>query len=167
VSGGFNTNAAGGYNEKYGYFETSLKLPGGQGMWPAFWLFDSKWSAEEYDIVEELNGQNAIYQTGHASNAVGHGKYQNGGVAASSDPAQSFHTYGLLWTPKGVTWYLDGVPGLSAPLSDVNSMWIIINNAVGAAGSWPGPPSASTTWPQKLYVRYLRVYRANGQACAR
>jgi beta-glucanase (GH16 family) len=166
-SGGFNTNVPGGYNQKYGYFETSMKLPGGQGMWPAFWLFDSKWSAEEYDIMEELNGQNTIHHTGHAANAVGHATFQNNGVMASSDPTQKFHTYGLLWTPKEITWYLDGVPGLTAPLSDVNSMWIIFDNAVGATGSWPGAPNASTTWPQKLYVRYLRVYRSSGQRCSR
>jgi beta-glucanase (GH16 family) len=35
--------------------------------------------------------------------------------------------------------------------------FIILNNAVG--GDWPGPPDASTVFPQRMLVDYVRVYQ--------
>jgi beta-glucanase (GH16 family) len=35
--------------------------------------------------------------------------------------------------------------------------FIIMNVAVG--GNWPGAPDATTTFPQKMYVDYVRVFQ--------
>jgi beta-glucanase (GH16 family) len=162
LSGGFNTNASGGYTTKYGYFESSMKFAGGKGMWPAFWLYNTTQDGGEFDIMEHVNSEMTIEQ----NNAIA-GPVHIGGniVTLSSDPTQNFHTYGILWTPTGQTSYVDGVPGLHTTVSNSELMWIIFDNAVGGPGSWPGQPDGMTTWPQVTYVKYLRVYTPTGADC--
>jgi len=160
LTGGISTY--GHYTPTYGYFEASMQLPTGQGMWPAFWLYDAGYSTEEFDVIEELDGQSITYQTAHQTSST---PQQQDVYSDPFNPTSGFHRYGLLWTPSGTTWYVDGVPGLQTSISDSKPMEIIINNAVGTSSSWPGAPNSSTSWPQTLYVRYLRGYSATSNSC--
>ena len=78
------------------------------------------------------------------------------------DYSAAFHLYGVLWTPTGITWYIDNVPVFSTssyiPTSGNGfpGMYIILNNATG--GSWGGPPDATTVFPNQLEIDYVRVY---------
>jgi beta-glucanase (GH16 family) len=53
-------NSKGKFEQKYGRFEARIKIPQGQGMWPAFWLLgnDSKTAGwpmcGEIDIMENV-----------------------------------------------------------------------------------------------------------------
>lgn len=122
------------FNQMYGYFEASMKLPaGGTGMWPAFWMIakssDNSWMwPPEIDIMEAKGGQPTVnYMTNHVASsypypcsAETNGNSDNGGPVTCGDHYTSFtysgpnftaafHTFSVLWTPTAVTWYIDGV----------------------------------------------------------
>ncbi|WP_343417851.1 hypothetical protein [Candidatus Flexifilum breve] len=46
---------------------------------------------------------------------------------------------------------------LSAPFN--HAFYLILNLAV--AGNWPGYPDATTEFPQRVWIDYVRVYQAN------
>jgi hypothetical protein len=69
--------------------------------------------------------------------------------------------------PTGVVWMVDGEPFYSFDFSGDadfepfhHPFFFIFNIAVG--GNWPGYPNASTKFPQRLVVDYIRVFGANG-----
>jgi beta-glucanase (GH16 family) len=92
----------------YGYVQIEAKTPGGAGTWPALWLLPkSEGWPPEIDIMENWGSTRTIQTTvfWSASGAV---KYAHKTARSSSDLTDSYHTYGLLWRPHSLTWYLDG-----------------------------------------------------------
>ena len=117
----------------YGYFEAEIKLDIKQGMWPAFWLLNTKYvdKRPEIDIVEVLGHEpNRLYHTYHTW-TPDHSQLQGESVIDTSQ----FHKFGLLWEPNRLTWYVDGLPVFTTT-ENVSSqpMYPIINLAVG--GNW-------------------------------
>lgn len=170
TSGRINTRYK--FSRTRGRFEARIKLPIGQGIWPAFWLLGSNidpagWpDCGEIDIMEYLgHDPNRVYGTLHGpgysgGSAVG-GSYtlQEGGFN------EDFHVFAIEWSSDSITWEVDGVsyqtktPGdlpAGAPWVFNHDFFIILNVAVG--GYWPGPPDESTTFPQTMLVDYVRVY---------
>lgn len=135
----------------YGYFEVRAKLPGGKGMWPAFWLTND--STLELDVMELL-GENPtrVYMTYHRSGEQVFQQYLDG-----PDFSGGYHTFAMDWQPTYIRWYVDGV--LRAEYTgDVpaDPMWITLNTAVG--GAWPQDPDTTTLLPQVYDIDYVRVY---------
>ncbi|WP_030438661.1 glycoside hydrolase family 16 protein [Actinoplanes subtropicus] len=153
------------FSQTYGHFEASIKIPKGQGMWPAFWMLGgNNWpTTGEIDIMENVgNTPNTVYGTIHGpgysgANGVG------GNRTIGSPLGDGFHTYAVDWSPNLIVWYLDGSEYFRATPAQINgNTWVfdhpffmILNVAVG--GSWPGNPDASTSFPQTMLVDYVRV----------
>jgi hypothetical protein len=75
--------------------------------------------------------------------------------------------YAVEWEPGEIRWYRDGILYHTARPDLVKGAWVyehpffvILNLAVG--GYWPGNPDASTSFPQRMLVDYVRVYRRAG-----
>jgi hypothetical protein len=159
----------------YGRVEAKIKIPYGQGIWPAFWMLgsdidDVSWpNSGEIDILENIgkaSEEKILYGTIH-------GPGYSGGAGIGSGPydtgvrlADDFHTYAIEWEPTEIRWYFDGVEYFSATPDDVPAgkewvfnkpFFIIMNVAVG--GNWPGYPDGTTTFPQHMTVDYVRVYQ--------
>ena len=155
----------------YGRIEARIKLPVGQGIWPAFWMLGSNISTNpwpecgEIDIMEYL---------GHEPSKV-HGTIHYGRPHAYEGDSYSlpngnfsddFHVFGIIWSEGEIRWTVDGETYLtkrnwSSSLDDFPApfdrpFFILLNLAVG--GTWPGYPDSSTTFPQKMYVDWVRVY---------
>jgi beta-glucanase (GH16 family) len=157
------------FNQMYGYFEISMKLPSGQGLWPAFWLMPipSNWPPE-IDVMENL-GQDThmIYLTNHYSaNYPDPGSPKggsNGTGHSGPDYSAGFHTYGVEWSQGAIVWYIDGVEQgrvtqyVPVARSNFTGMYVIANLAVG--GSWPGSPNASTEFPCQLEIDWIRIWQ--------
>lgn len=160
---------------RYGKMEARIKLPQGQGIWPAFWMMPTDnvygtWpSSGEIDIMEYLGHETTItYGTCHYGNA-----YNDKGSLGSSTTLNSgvfpdaFHTFSIEWEPGEIRWYLDGSQFHSANSSHPDFQtytWpfdqdfhFILNLAVG--GNWPGYPDESTVFPQTMEVDWVRVYQ--------
>ncbi|OJF17292.1 MAG: 1,3--beta-D-glucan 3-glucanohydrolase [Bacillaceae bacterium G1] len=155
---------------KYGRIEARIKLPKGQGLWPAFWTLGADigsvgWPRSgEIDIMEHINNENNTHGVIHWD-AGGHAQY--GGPSHAIDVTQ-YHVYSIEWTPKAIKWFIDGVQFWEANIeNNINSTeefhkehFILLNMAVG--GNWPGSPDGSTVFPARMYVDYVRVYQDSG-----
>ena len=71
-----------------------------------------------------------------------------------------FHTYGFLWTPTGVSWYVDQKLTLTQVNRVTIPMYVLIDLAVGKdpGNLWPGDPDGGTQWPSSVQIDYFRVY---------
>ncbi|MGL5929285.1 MAG: family 16 glycosylhydrolase [Dermatophilaceae bacterium] len=161
---------AGTFAQRYGRFEARIKVPRGQGIWPAFWMLGDDlgsvgWpNSGEIDIMENIGRvPNTVYGTIH-----GPGYSGSGGITGSRTIdrplADDFHTYRVDWGPSSIVWYLDDVeyhrvdPGRLGGNRWVfdHPFFMILNVAVG--GNWPGSPDGSTQFPQQMLVDYVRVW---------
>lgn len=159
---------------RYGRIEARLKLPCGQGIWPAFWMLGVRepkvdWpECGEIDIMENIGREPAtlfgtIHGPGYSGDYGIQGRLDLPGAAPF---AEAYHVYAVDWAPGSITWLFDGRPFFTAtPASlptgarwvfDESPFYLILNLAVG--GHWPGNPDASTTFPQELRVDYVRVF---------
>ena len=166
----------------YGRIEASIKIPRGQGIWPAFWMLGGNidsvgWpTCGEIDIMENI-GKTSDQGTDHGTihgpqtNSCG-GDYNCGGgvggtytLPGGAALADDFHIYAVEWTTNQITWYLDSTPFFTATPAKLPSggtwvftapQFIILNVAVG--GNWPGNPDGTTVFPQQMLVDYVHVY---------
>lgn len=147
------------FSFQYGYVEARLKVPAGQGMWPALWLLpeDGSWPPE-IDIHEIMGSEiHTIYTTLHYT-TDGQNHYSSGGSWIGPDFSAGFHTIGLLWEPHLISWTVDGVERFSVTDSiPQQPFYLLANLAVG--GDWPGSPSSSTVFPAFYDIDYIRVYQ--------
>jgi beta-glucanase (GH16 family) len=148
--------------QKYGYFEARLRVPAGQGLWPAFWLLGKVGASgvNEIDIHEILGQQpSTVYMTVHWGTDYGAGHQADGTSWIGPDFAADFHTFGLEWTPDTIVWTIDGIERQrhAGPTGVPQvEMYVILNLAIG--GSWPGAPDATTAFPASYDVDYVRAY---------
>jgi beta-glucanase (GH16 family) len=183
--GGYNYTSArlltkGKWSWTYGRIEASIKLPRGQGIWPAFWMLGTNISAAgwptcgEIDIVENIgntNDQSKAHGTLHGPQNGGDynggagvgGTYTLPGGAALAD---GFHLYAIEWTTNQIKWFVDNNQYFTATPATLpgGGTWVftqpqflLLNLAVG--GRWPGYPDATTVFPQQMLVDYVRVYK--------
>jgi len=155
----------------YGKIEARIKLPYGKGIWPAFWTLGQNiasvgWpTCGEIDIMELIGGgvnDKKVYGTAHW-NSNGHASYGGNYSLGTGIFADAYHIFSITWDSKMIRWYVDGFNYVSIDISPAGlaafqkNHFILLNLAVG--GNWPGSPDASTAFPQKMYVDYVRVYQ--------
>ncbi len=157
----------------YGRMEARIKIPRGQGIWPAFWMLGTNitsvgWpSCGEIDILENIGREpTIIHGTVHGpgysgGNGIG-GPYSLPGNAVFAD---EFHVYAIEWSTNQIKWFLDGVQYFALTPASLpgGAAWVftapqflILNVAVG--GNWPGSPDETTIFPQRMTLDYVRVY---------
>jgi serralysin len=146
------------FSQLYGYFEMKAELPVGQGAWPCFWLLPSNGSwPPELDALESTGG-NTVYQTMH-TDSTGQHTYISAATTLS-DVANTYHTYGVLWTATTINFYIDHIEVNSiATPSDLHTpMYMLANLALG--GAWPGDVSSAFT-SEQMKIAYIRAYSLN------
>ena len=169
-------NTSGRFTTTYGHVETRMKLPRGQGMWPAFWMLGNDigqvgWPASgEIDVMENVGFEpSTVHGTLHGPGYSGSGGIGGGYTLPGGQQfANGFHTFAVDWSPNEITWSVDGnVYQRRTPADLGGRQWVfnkpfflILNLAVG--GYWPGDPDGSTTFPQQLVVDYVRVSTSDG-----
>lgn len=163
------------FTQTYGHYEARMKLPQGQGMWPAFWMLGEDigsvgWpNCGEIDIMENVGFEPST------SHGTLHGPGYSGvdGVGDSYDLpdgqkfADDFHVFAVDWQPEAITFFVDGQEiGTKTPAEINGNDWVfqhpfymIMNLAVG--GDWPGDPDDSTQFPQELVIDYVHVTAAD------
>jgi beta-glucanase (GH16 family) len=141
----------------YGRVDIRARLPKGQGIWPAFWMLPPHASPAKYeiDIMEMLGSDpHTVYMT--VWHQPEHLQCQFHGPDFSAD----YHIFSVVWTSSSVTWMVDGAQRCKVTSIIPNiPMMLLLDNWVGDTGSWPGHPDASTVFPQRLYIDYVRIYR--------
>lgn len=156
---------------RYGRIDIRAKLPGGQGIWPAFWMLGSSmdqvgWpAAGEIGIMELIGGQgreNTVHGTLHWRQDGGH-LYEGGAITLpSGDFSDQFHVFSVVWNESSIRWLVDGHGYLEQDISGRafdafrQPFYLLVNLAVG--GDWPGDPDDTTRFPQRLIVDYIRFF---------
>jgi uncharacterized protein (TIGR03437 family) len=154
---------------EYGRIEARIKLPIGQGIWPAFWMLGTdittvSWPAcGEIDIMENIGSTPSTnYGSVHAPNYNVTATYP---LPTGQVYASDFHTFAIEWSPQAVVFYVDGNSYQTITPDDAGSAWVfntpffvILNVAVG--GTFPGSPDSTTQFPQDMLIDYVRVYQA-------
>jgi len=150
----------------YGRMEARIKVPLGQGLWPAFWMLGSNISSGswpycgEIDIMEQINADSRCYGTAHWD-SNGHAQY--GQSTAMS--ANTYHVYSVEWTPDYIRWFVDGAKynemtitnGTGGTEEFQRPFFLLLNLAV--AGDWPGQTVDESKLPATMNVDYVRVYQ--------
>lgn len=150
----------------HGYIETRMKLPEGRGLWPAFWMLPTHYVEDvpEIDIIEYLgHDKETVYNTYHYFDIADNWRKIStpSFEVKNNDWTNDFHVFGVEWSPKKITWYVDGEISHEVSSDDYKisnqSMYLIANLAVG--GDWAGPPDETTNFPATLEIDYVRAYK--------
>ena len=168
-SSGMVTTGAPEYEEParwdftYGYIEARLRLPAGQGLWPAFWLLPStQESRPEIDVLEVLGHlpEQAEFHY-HYDDEDGERASLGDDVTIPAIADGDWHTYAVDWSPGRITWIVDGIARYEVTGADVSDepMYLVLNLAVG--GEWPGDPDETTPFPAVVEADHIRVWTAD------
>ncbi len=165
---------------QYGRIEARIKLPFGQGVWPAFWMLGENigsvgWpQCGEVDIMENFGTFNNNVST---NNGTAHGPGYSGGNGISHSytlpfgekVADDYHVYAIEWSQNSIVWFVDGtayhtVTPASIPAGDqwvFNApFFILLNLAIGGPNTFLGTPDPNAPFPpQDMLVDYVRIYQ--------
>jgi beta-glucanase (GH16 family) len=162
------------FDQKYGRFEARIKLPWGQGLWPAFWLLGSDIDTVGWPNCGEIDIMEYTGQAPTVTHGSIHGPGYSGGNAVTKKYTlqndrfdTDFHIFGIEWGENYINYYVDDVLYNQITPSDLpegakwvfndRSFFIILNLAVG--GSFAGAPNTETQFPQTMMVDYVKVYK--------
>jgi beta-glucanase (GH16 family) len=178
------------FTQAFGRFEARIKIPQGQGIWPAFWMLGDNigsigWpKCGEIDIMENIGKEPDVVHGsihGPLSNGIATDLSAQARLASGKNFAEGFHVYAVEWEPAEIRFYVDQTefstftpqspimsPGSTTPATPAETAgsWVfdhpyfLLLN-VAVGGDWPGAPDASSTYPQIMLVDYVRVYSAN------
>jgi len=168
--------------------------PAALGYWPAFWALGApyrgnywNWPAiGEFDIMENVNGINAVWAVLHCGVAPGGPCNEFNGIGTNrpcpgSTCQSAFHTYRFEWdtssSPNQFRWYVDGQQYHSVSQSQLPAdtwanmtnhagYFILLNVAMG--GGFPNgvaggtTPTGATVPDRPMVVDYVAVYTRGG-----
>jgi beta-glucanase (GH16 family) len=175
-------NTYGKWTQRYGYFESRMKLPKAPGLWPAFWLMPDRGMTTykgryrvgtalqpgvdvgnggmEFDIMEFLSGWGP-YRYNIAMHWDGYGKtHKSTGceytyVQADKD---GYITAGLLWTPGSAIYYCNGKEVLRWENPRVSDLQEYIMYDM-VSGGWDNLPLDDARLPDDFSIDYVRVWQ--------
>jgi len=156
----------------YGYFEVRMRWDTVVGAWPAIWMIPIQNILSPSDEQGELDifeGQgitpNAFYGTIHDwknNQDIANNNCCNTAQLPAVDFSQ-FHTYGALWTPGNVTWYLDNKPLFSAAtypvFEDVKQKYFLIIGSQEGANWTYGDMTGVTASQIGMQAEWVRIWQ--------
>lgn len=158
---------------QYGRVDIRAILPEGQGIWPALWMLgnnisDIGWPAcGEVDIMELVGHEpSTVHGTAHwGPQGQSFSTFAGAGYSISGEKfSEAYHVFSVKWEANSIKWLVDDEEYFSIDNGDVDvnypfndEFFFIFNIAVG--GNWPGSPDATTQFPQKMFVDYIRIFQ--------
>lgn len=124
----------------YGRLEARMKMPAGEGFWPAFWaLGEGNWpDCGEIDVMETVGDPTWVSAAMH-----GPGYYGNTPIVKRDtlkNDVTQWHVYSADWTPDQIVFKVDDVPFYTVTKAMVekygrwaydNPKFLIVNFAIG------------------------------------
>ncbi len=157
---------------QYGRFDIRARMPYGQGIWPAIWMLGSNFrnvgwpQCGEIDIMEMIGGQDrerTVHGTVHWESDNGYANYGHSKELSGGTFADKFHVFSIIWDENSIEWLIDNqsygsIDTTPAHLDEFREEFFFIFN-VAVGGNWPGYPDESTTFPQEMWIDYVRVFQ--------
>lgn len=158
--------------------EARIKLPAGQGLWPAFWMLGRGFPATpwpecgELDVMEHRGSDptttsSAVHGPGYSGNTP----FAHAHSLERGTVSDDFHTFSVEWDSLTVRFFVDDTVHYAVTRGEVErygkwvfdqSFFVILNLAVG--GTFDGDPKSDAIFPATMLVDYVRVYRpASGE----
>ena len=152
----------------YGTITARVKVPMGQGLWPAFWLTGADaatngWPATgEIDVMELPSTTTTMYSTLHGPIAGTTATQQAQVISTLPDLSTGYHNYWVTHLPNKIIFGVDNqtlgtlTPADLAPGETWvynRPMSVLLNLAVG--GSWAGAPDSTTPSTAQMLVDTL------------
>jgi beta-glucanase (GH16 family) len=170
-------NTAGKQSFKYGKIAARIKLPKGEGIWPAFWMLgtninenggDTPWpQSGEIDILELYGSKDPAVIEANIHYADENEQHTMMGAVPYTLPegdfSDDFHIFELEWSADSLKWFVDGNQFASVSITDEvysefrKDFFILLNIAVG--GTWAGRPDDTTPFPAQMHVDWVRYYQ--------
>lgn len=169
---------------RYGFFEARVKMPGGLGVWPAFWINSDVSETgrlshpPEIDFFEFVNnGKDDRINEIHSAATKDPGaptrfSYEHPSFWRSVQKYrapfnfnQGWHTIGAEWTQNELTVYVDGLKIYARNFrwvyndgTQAGPAHVLLNLAIG--GQWAGRYGIDdSAFPQSLAIDWVRVYQ--------
>ncbi len=155
-----------------GRVEARIKLPAGQGLWPAFWMLGNNfpatpWPASgELDIMENHgSAPQSVSSAIHGPGYFGATPFAQGYVLGSGTFADDFHVFAVEWNAERVQFFVDDRQHYAIERTDVQrhgawvfdkAFFVILNLAVG--GNFDGDPKSDAILPATMLIDYVRAY---------
>jgi beta-glucanase (GH16 family) len=144
------------FNQTYGYYEARVNYPGTGSTvdnWGAFWLTNNNWPNDgEIDVGEDFHGSVGYhFEYAPKGTAIWQGGQASGNWTG-------WHTYGVNWQPKSITYYYDGkeVGSYTTGVSDDNQpMFLILDYSTGPQNNVGGP----SVVPDTMQVQYVKAWK--------
>ena len=110
----------GKFKQAYGRFEARIKVPGGSGLWPAFWLLGENMDVDgwpqcgEIDIMEYRRQEptkvsGSIHGPGYSGETEPQGQVTKSYDLGNDRYDADFHIFGIEWGPEYINYYIDDV----------------------------------------------------------
>jgi beta-glucanase (GH16 family) len=157
----------------FGRIDIRAKLPVAKGLWPALWMLGSNistvsWPAcGEIDIMELIGTDpKTTHSTLHwGASSQSHASKGAAYTLPKANFSHQFHVFSAIWVKDSIQFLVDDHLFLTVSKADVgranypfnDPQFFIFNVAVG--GDWPGPPDNSTSFPQRMFIDYVRVFQ--------
>jgi beta-glucanase (GH16 family) len=156
-----------------GRVEARIKLPAGQGLWPAFWMLGHRhpgipWPVSgELDIMEHKGSEptttsSAVHGPGYSGNTP----LVHAHSLARGTLTEDFHTFAVEWDSRQVRFFVDDSAHYAITRGALEQFgksvldqpfYLILNLAVG--GAYDGDPRSDAIFPATMLVDYVRVFR--------
>ena len=166
-------NTANKKSWKYGKIEARIKLPKGNGLWPAFWMLgsnidenggDTPWpETGEIDIIELYGSKSPSVVEANIHYSDKNNKHKMMGAEKyklkAGDFSNSYNNFSMEWDKESITWFVNDEQYARTSIIGPEftefhkDFFILFNVAVG--GKYAGRPDESTIFPQKMYVDCL------------
>jgi beta-glucanase (GH16 family) len=181
-------NGSFGKEFTYGRVEARIQIPTSQAIWPAFWMMGDNgvsWPGRgEIDIMENngakpLQVKGTIHGIGYANTGLGVNFVSPTGTPFTND----YHTYGMIWSPFQIQFYVDDPTNIYATMTPGDIMGVGANGTTSTLGQWDfwghpffilfdvavgggfvGSPGSGTVVPQFMNIDYVRLYQAAAPA---
>ena len=157
---------------KFGRIDVRARLPEGRGIWPAIWMLGANidevgWPASgEIDIMEMVGHTPRVsHGTAHWGNPGDPSTFVGSSITIDENFSEQFHVFTLIWEQNEIKWYVDETLFHTVNLATVQGavyrfnapFFMVFNVAVG--GNWPGSPDATTVFPQRMEIDFVRVFQ--------
>ena len=159
---------------QYGKVSARIKMPAGDGVWPAFWMLGNdistnQWpNSGEIDIVETRGDQypTTVFGTAHGPGYSG----ENGIVNTTNTKvalSSGYHVFSVIWLKNKIQWLIDDkvfhtvTPTQTGRNYVFNKpFFLIMNLAMG--GNFVGGPVDPTLQSAQMSIDWIRYYSYNG-----
>lgn len=147
------------FEQAYGLFEARIRIPSGQGLWPAFWSYRSGGGQQAEIDTMEVCGTAAGSGGSVLHNSVYWSQRQSQShTTPTADLSAGFHVYAVDWRPDSLTFLLDGqVVWEFTDTARIPQVPMPIILDLGVGGDFCGPPDASTPDRAAMEVDWVRV----------